>query len=415
MDDLQFANSICDAFSGAVLPPAHVDDPDLTTPPESPSKQIAHAHVTAPPVLPATSADLAHDQGQKRQVVSAEQSPSGKAPLKYPRRQLEYSTTTMPPPPSPAPTLESLSSLIQSSLASNASIVSNFNERFDEKERKEDERFATLHGEIKTVIQEHGQQLDDHESRITAVESLAADLQRKLNDYSVSYSSRMSMSSSSHVEDPSFSQGSSTPAPLSFPKAARTDVDERIKQSRAAEALNAKSLVVFHARPHIGELSDREFAERVVGLFDGKYAKVVDVTWIGQGLVHLRITLDQPVAEEIGRSFWSNARTYQVKYSLAPCRGPILRDAISRMRAVLEALRRHSELAGRRLTSTSARFIGTDSFDAHKFLYPAIRLSDDRVIPISQILNNPSAPISFTPNPALDIPGPDSSFVSMDV
>jgi hypothetical protein len=82
------------------------------------------------------------------------------------------------------------------------------------------------------------------------------------------------------------------------------------------------------------------------------------------------------------------------------------------MRAVLDTLRRHSELAGRRIHAKGARFIGTDNFDAHKFLYPAIRLSDDRVIPISQILNNPHAQLSFTPDPALDIPGPDASFTT---
>jgi hypothetical protein len=149
-----------------------------------------------------------------------------------------------------------------------------------------------------------------------------------------------------------------------------------------------------------------------VGLFDGKYAKVETVEWIGQGQAHLRVTLDQPVAEDVGRSFWQNARTYNVRYSLAPCRGAIFREAINRMRAVLEALRRHSELAGRRVHATAARFIGTDNFEAHKFLYPAIRLSDDRVIYISQIINNPHAPISFTPDATLDIPGPDAAFTS---
>jgi hypothetical protein len=115
-----------------------------------------------------------------------------------------------------------------------------------------------------------------------------------------------------------------------------------------------------------------------------------------------------PVAEQIGRSFWNNTRTYQVRYSLALCRGVVLREAINRMRHVLNYLRRFSELAGRCLHPTGAHFIGSDNFEAHKFLYPAIRLSNGRVIPISQILNNPLSPPSFDPDPDLDIPGPDS-------
>jgi hypothetical protein len=410
MDGVDLANSICDTFQIISDTPLPAEDYALNTPPSSPTK--GERSITS--LDHAAKTDPTNEHGSKRPVDNNELSPAGKAPSKQPRRHLSFPGRMQPAPaptPAPQPSFESLSSLIQASLQANANTVANFTSKFDEKTKADDERFAKLHGDIKTVIDDHSHRLDDHEARITAVENLAADLQRKLDSFAVDSVVRSQPSHFSPREDPSFSQQGSSPAPpLSFSTAARSDVDQRIQMSREAEAQNAKSLVIFHARPHIGDLTEQEFAERVVGLFDGKHAKVVAVEWIGQGLIHLRVTLDQPKAEEIGRSFWQNARTYQVRYSLAPCRGVVLREAINRMRAVLEALRRYSELAGRRVHATSARFIGTDSFDAHKFLYPAIRLSDDRIIPISQILNNPMAPLSFTPNPDLDIPGPDAAF-----
>ncbi len=406
MDGVELANSICDTFQsfGDSLPPCHVDDADLTTPQPSPAKEQ--------PSFTSLDGDLSKstpysDQGQKRPLETAGASPAGKVAPKQRGRQLAFPDTMASPPP----TIESLSALIQSSISSTATTVANFTSLFDQKATADNQRLSEIHADVKKVIEDHGQRLDEHDDRITAVENLATEMQSKLNDLSKDAAIRSQCSSFPTREDPPPPHvGSLFSPPLSFSAAARSDVDQRVQLSREAEAQNAKTLVIFHARAHLGDLTDQEFAERAVGLFDGKHAKVVGTEWIGQGQIHLRVTLDQPVAEEVGRSFWKNARTYQVRYSLAPCHGVVYRKAINRMRAVLDTLRRYLELAGRRIDATSARFIGTDNFDAHKFLYPAIRLSDDRVIPISQILNNPHAPISFAPDPALDIPGPDASF-----
>ncbi len=413
MDEHELANSICDTFqriSDLPLPP---EDSDLVSPHVSPVK--GERSFTVLGNNNSAESEVTHDQGYKRPSDPLERSPAGKAPSKQARRHLSYPGSMPPHPPQPAPpvepmegaSFESLAQLIHNSLQSNAEIV----RRFEEKAKSDDERLAKLHTDVKMVIDDHSQRLDDHANRISTLEEMTADLQSKLSDFTSRASVSSHPSFSSQREDLSFSQpGSSTP--LSFSKAARADVDQRVQTSRETEAKNAKSLVIFHAREHLGDMTDKDFAAQVVGLFDGKYAKVETVEWIGQGQAHLRVTLDKPVAEDVGRSFWQNARTYNVRYSLAPCRGAIFREAINRMRAVLEALRRHSELAGRRVHATAARFIGTDNFEAHKFLYPAIRLSDDRVIYISQIINNPHAPISFTPDATLDIPGPDAAFTS---
>jgi hypothetical protein len=65
------------------------------------------------------------------------------------------------------------------------------------------------------------------------------------------------------------------------------------------------------------------------------------------------------------------------------------------------------ELLVERTSATSVSFLGKDNFEATAFLYPAIRLSDGRILPISHIVNSPTAPIIPLPaNPNLSIPDP---------
>jgi hypothetical protein len=90
--------------------------------------------------------------------------------------------------------------------------------------------------------------------------------------------------------------------------------------------------------------------------------------------------------------------------------GVVLREAINRMRAVIRAVRDHmTELGATRAHATCASFMGKDHYDAWKFLYPALRFSDSRILPVSQILNSPNSPIILEEDPSLTLPGPDAS------
>jgi hypothetical protein len=83
------------------------------------------------------------------------------------------------------------------------------------------------------------------------------------------------------------------------------------------------------------------------------------------------------------------------------------------MRFTINALRnRMSELGCRRVDATSAAFLQNDFFSAYCFLYPALRLSDGRIIPITQILNAPHAPLVLMTDSTADFPTPDTTFIA---
>jgi hypothetical protein len=152
------------------------------------------------------------------------------------------------------------------------------------------------------------------------------------------------------------------------------------------------SFVVFEARAHLNDLTPQAFAEKVVSLFGGKDVMVVETKWIGQAQNHLRVCLDKPQAEEIGISFWHTSRSKKVKFSLAPCRVPLLREAITRMRRVVQILRDEKpELRCRRVSATCSSFLGSDLFCAYDFLYSSLTLSDGSSVPISQLISSADA------------------------
>jgi hypothetical protein len=187
-----------------------------------------------------------------------------------------------------------------------------------------------------------------------------------------------------------------------------TDLAARIASAKEFQDSNANCFVIFNARDFLLDRTPDRFAQIVANLFGGATAKVEKTAWIGVNQLHLKITLTLPLAEEIGASFYRNRQTYGASYSLAPCRSKLLRDGMSRMRSTLLTLRnRMPELLPTRVTATSMSFLGKDHFDAYDFLYPAIRLSDDRIIPVSLIVNSPYAPTLDLPiDPSLSIPGP---------
>ncbi len=82
---------------------------------------------------------------------------------------------------------------------------------------------------------------------------------------------------------------------------------------------------------------------------------------------------------------------------------------MSRMISTIRSLKKLPELLVERTSATTVSFLGMDAYDAMDFLYPAIRLGDGRILPISNIVNDPHAPIYLLPpNPALHIPGPQT-------
>jgi hypothetical protein len=168
--------------------------------------------------------------------------------------------------------------------------------------------------------------------------------------------------------------------------------------------------VVFSARNLLGEGSPEVFAQRVASLFGGTSAVVERTSWLGRDKEHLKVTLTLPLAEDIGSNFWKGRQSLRVEYFLAPCRTRLLRDAMSRMITTIRALKKLPELLVERTSATSVSFLGMDSFDAMDFLYPAVRLGDGRILQVSNIVNDPHAPIFLLPpNPALHIPGPQTS------
>jgi hypothetical protein len=84
------------------------------------------------------------------------------------------------------------------------------------------------------------------------------------------------------------------------------------------------------------------------------------------------------------------------------------------MNATLDTLRRrYPEINPRRVHATSACFMDSDFFHALHFLYPAIKLSDGRIIPISQILNTPNCPtLTLDIDDLITLPTPDAAFAN---
>jgi hypothetical protein len=78
------------------------------------------------------------------------------------------------------------------------------------------------------------------------------------------------------------------------------------------------------------------------------------------------------------------------------------------MRQTFLAIRsRMPELLPARVSATSISFLDRDVFDAFDFLYPAVRLSDNRLIPVSFIVNTPYTPTLDLPiDPSLHLPSP---------
>jgi hypothetical protein len=203
-----------------------------------------------------------------------------------------------------------------------------------------------------------------------------------------------------------------TPSSLSFPDKVSQDLAARIEKDRVFQAANVNSFVVFKANEHIPpEQKPETFAQLVANTFGGPTASVESVTWIGADRNHLKINLSLPLAEAIGNKFWADRQALRVKYFLAPCRSKLLRDAMYRMRVTASATRNlRPELLVEKISATSIRFMGTDLFDATDFLYPAIRLRDGRIIPVSHIVNTPHiSSIPLVHDATLSVPEPTYS------
>jgi hypothetical protein len=308
----------------------------------------------------------------------------------------------------PTHDIDSLAQMLQNGLTSLGGSITSINTRLTTHEQQSSDGFAKLNEKIGTVLDDHTQQLATHDTRIHNVEGLVQDLQRKLTEFSSCSSARSQVSSS--AENP-LQGGSSFLSTLTFPESTRADIESCIAKSIELEKKNAFSIVVFHAKTHMRGMTEKQFGEEIVGLFNGQQARVTEHMWIGQGQVHLKLTLDKPRADDIASAFWKERRQYNFDYSLAPCRGRTLREAIFRMRRTIDALRhKMTELGPKLAHATSACIMGKDFFAAYKFLYPAIRLSDGRIIPISQLLNAPLAPIILETDPSFVFPTPDASF-----
>jgi hypothetical protein len=201
---------------------------------------------------------------------------------------------------------------------------------------------------------------------------------------------------------------SSLPPPLSFSDRAGTDLASRIEKAREYQATNANAFVIFSARQHLEDKTPESFAQRVATRFGGNTAKVTDIAWLGADKSHLRVSLSLPLAEQIGAAFYRDNQTLRTPYSLAPCRTKLLREAIARMTKTLKTLRHLlPEIVAERVSATTASFLGRDHFAATDFLFPAIRLSTDQIIPVSHIVNNPFLDALTLPvDTTLAIPGP---------
>jgi hypothetical protein len=187
------------------------------------------------------------------------------------------------------------------------------------------------------------------------------------------------------------------------------DLSARIAKAREYQAQNTHSFVIFSAKEHLDGHTPEVFAQRVATRFGGRQAKVETISWLGIDKSHLKVTLDSPLAEEIGAAYYRDRQTLRVSYGLAPCRTKLLREAISRLTKTLKPLRHLLlEILAERVSATSASFLGTDHFDAMDFLYPAIRLSTGQIIPVSHLVNTPDiSSITLPVDPTLVIPGPN--------
>ncbi len=334
----------------------------------------------------------------------ATHSPAGKSKAK--RRQLIHDRPTPPPPVLLSATqLESLldskfnkfsSQQEQQSQALSQQLASQFT-KIQEKTDALDTAIAAQAQRLSICEDQHSQQTSKLSDLITRVSELESWVRQSAEN--------STPCTSCYPSTPS-SQPPSTP--LSFPVSVSDELAERIAKSEPFQLKNANSFVIFSARDHLKNLEPTVFAQQVANLFGGSTAAVESTSWLGVDKSHLRVTLTLPLAEDVGSSFWKNKQTYGVEYYLAPCRTRLLRDGMSRMITATRTLRNKlPELHIQRTSATTVSFLGKFHFNAVDFLYPAIRLGDDRIIPISQIVNAPSAPVTlYPPDPSLSIPGP---------
>jgi hypothetical protein len=272
-----------------------------------------------------------------------------------------------------------------------AALQTQFQQQYDAYQ----EKTKVLHDHVKA-----------HDGRIGILEDQQSKATSKLNDLTSRVAQLESWIQSSATPA---SQPAPPPPTLSFPSQVSTDLAARIEKAREFQAANLNSFVIFKAKDHIAPDQEPEvFAQLVANLFGGPTASVDSVSWIGIERNHLKINLTLPLAEDIGSKFWQDRQALHAKYFLAPCRSKLLRDAMHRMRVTINATRNlRPELHVQRVSATSVRFLGSDKFDAMDFLYPAIRLHDGRVIPVSHIVNTPNiASIPLNTDPSLPIPDP---------
>jgi hypothetical protein len=275
---------------------------------------------------------------------------------------------------------------------------------FDEHVGKLAQQTATLQSSVAA----HAERLDENDQRHVELQSKIDDLATRFSNFEEMYRSTPTLSQSSTSSSTSFSYTPTSTRTLAFPDKVGVDLAARIASAKEYHESCANSFVIFDAQEYLLDRTPEIFAQIVANLFGGGEAKVDKVTWIGVGKTHLKVTLVLPLAEAIGASFYRNRQTYGVSYSLAPCRSKLLRDGMSRMRQVFLAIRnRMPELLPARMSATSISFLDRDVFDAFDFLYPAVRLSDNRIIPTSIIVNSPLAPTLELPiDPTLNIPAP---------
>jgi hypothetical protein len=263
---------------------------------------------------------------------------------------------------------------------------------------------AALH----TVTQQLADDVQAHSDRLDQQDERQKDLESKLADLT----SRFAVIESGQLlstPNPTTPFPSTSPTLIpAFPENVSVELANRIAKARKYQETNANSFVIFQARTYLNNSTPETFAQGVATLFGGREAVVDKVTWLGAEQVHLKVTLSTPIAEHLGSEFFRLRYSMDVPYSLAPCRSKLMRDGLSRMRLSLTTLRSlRPEILPTRVTPTSVSFLARDYFDAFDFLYPAIRLGDGRIIPVSYIVNTPHiASIDLPVDPSPLLPGP---------
>jgi hypothetical protein len=396
--------------------PAQSPDPiDIDVEDDAPSSQNSYVDMDSQDVITVTDADnSASHTPQTTSTPPARPSSSstGKnkahfSPKKqtYKRRAMESSASMT----APAITLEAIGNLFQTQFSSvKADLAKEQQEQTAALQRQFQEQYDKYQNTTKSLVdavKAHDTRLHTLEDKTTNASSKICDLETRVMELE-----RLIQAQPQGSPPPQDSSPPPTP-PLSFPDQVSSDLATRIAKAREYQTQNLNSFVVFKAKEHLSPGQTPEvFAQLVANLFGGDAASVESVSWLGQDKSHLKITLTLPLAEEIGSKFWQDRQSLRVKYLLAPSRTRMLRDAMSCMRTTFLTTRNlRPELLPERITATSVSFLGKDMFDAMDFLYPAIRLSDGRIIRVSHIVNTPNLTgFSLTVNPRLPLPGPSN-------